>query len=54
LTSENALLLTGVTGAPYSAVEGFKSYGNPSEGNAFVLYFSPETIASEKAPEMAD
>ena len=54
LTSENALLLTGVTGAPYSAVEGFKSYGNPSEGNAFVLYLSPETIDSEKAPEMAD
>tara|TARA_A100000164_G_C21854397_1_gene746710 strand:+ start:733 stop:1311 length:579 start_codon:yes stop_codon:yes gene_type:complete len=54
LTSENALLLTGVTGARYSAVEGFKSYGNPSEGYAFALYLSPETIARKKAPKMAD
>ena len=54
LTSENALLLTGVTGARYSAVEGFKSYGNPSEGYAFALYLSPATIARKKAPKMAD
>jgi hypothetical protein len=31
-------------------LEGFKSYGNPSSGSAFVAYFSPAQIASNVAP----
>jgi len=50
LTSKNGLLLTGVTNSDYEEIEGFKSYGNPSGGNAFAMYFSQEKISSESAP----
>ena len=50
LTSENGILLTGVTNSDYEEIEGFKSYGNPSGGNAFSMYFSQEKITSDSVP----
>lgn len=54
VTSENGLLLTGVTNSEYESIEGFKSYGNPSGGNAFSMYFSKESLISKSAPKMPD
>ena len=50
LTQENGILLTGITNANYKDIEGFKSYGNPVDGNAFSMYFSQDQIVSDKEP----
>lgn len=50
LTQENGILLTGITNSNYKEIEGFKSYGNPVNGNAFTMYFSPDQIFSDTAP----
>lgn len=49
-TNDNGILLTGVTNSHYSSMEGFKSYGNPTSGNAFSIYFSSEQLMSNKPP----
>lgn len=50
-TNKNGLLLTGVTNSSYDAMEGFKSYGNPTNGNAFSMYFSNELLKSKNSPK---
>ncbi len=50
-TRAGGLLLTGVKNSDYEEIEGFKSYGNPSGGNAFSMYFSPDQILSDTPPE---
>ena len=51
VTSAGGILLTGVKNAAYDEIEGFKSYGNPSGGNAFSMYFSHNKISSETPPK---
>ena len=51
VTSAGGILLTGVKNASYDEIEGFKSYGNPSGGNAFSMYFSHNKISSETPPK---
>ena len=51
VTNKNGLLLTGVTNSSYDAMEGFKSYGNPTDGNAFSMHFSNNLLASKTSPE---
>jgi hypothetical protein len=50
LTNENGALLTGVTNSSYDELEGFKSYGNPTLGNAFSMYLSNEDLISDDPP----
>ncbi|RZO89875.1 MAG: hypothetical protein EVA57_01230 [alpha proteobacterium HIMB59] len=50
LTNENGILLTGVTNSSYDELEGFKSYGNPTSGNAFSMYLSSENLISNDPP----
>ncbi len=50
LTNDNGILLTGVTNSEYSSMEGFKSYGNPTSGNAFTMYFSYEQLMNNFPP----
>ena len=50
LTNENGILLTGVTNSSYDELEGFKSYGNPTSGNAFTMYLSSEALISSDPP----
>ena len=54
VTSSGGILLTGVKNAEYEEIEGFKSYGNPSGGNAFSMYFSLNKISSEVPPKTPD
>ena len=42
LTEDGGLLAGGLVGADRDAIEGFKSYGNPWDGKAVVMYRSPE------------
>ena len=49
-TASNAILVAGVTNAEKGTLEGFKSYGNPVSGDAFVMYFSENQVISEIAP----
>tara|TARA_B100001093_G_scaffold475615_1_gene501310 strand:- start:431 stop:1852 length:1422 start_codon:yes stop_codon:yes gene_type:complete len=49
-TSENGLVLSGVTNAEKGSLEGFKSYGNPATGNAFVMYFQKSQLMKEDPP----
>ncbi len=51
ITNKTGLLLTGVTNASYDAMEGFKSYGSPTDGNAFSMYFSNDLLISKTSPE---
>ena len=51
VTNKNGLLLTGVTNSSYDAMEGFKSYGNPTDGNAFSMHFSNNLLMSKTSPE---
>ena len=53
VTSSGGILLTGVKNAEYEEIEGFKSYGNPSGGNAFSMYFSLNKISSKVPPKTA-
>ena len=50
-TSDNGMLVAGVRNSEKGTLEGFKSYGNPVSGNAYVMYFSENQIYSEIAPE---
>ena len=50
LTNENGILLTGVTNSSYDELEGFKSYGNPTSGNAFSMYLSTDALVSDIPP----
>ena len=50
ITNDNGLLLTGVTNSTYDAMEGFKSYGNPTNGNAFLMHFSNDLLMSKTLP----
>ena len=52
-TRAGGILLTGVKNSNYEEIEGFKSYGNPSGGDAFSMYFSPDNILSETPPKSA-
>ena len=49
-TPEGGLITSGVYDSALDGLEGFKSYGNPSSGSAFVAYFSSAQIASNVAP----
>ena len=50
-SANNAILVAGVINAEEGALEGFKSYGNPVSGDAFVMYFSEKQVTSKFAPE---
>ena len=53
-TSENGLVLSGVTNAAKGTLEGFKSYGNPATGTAFVMYFQENQLMNEDPPTNPD
>ena len=50
-TSDSGLLIAGVTNSKKGTLEGFKSYGNPVSGDAYVMYFSEKQISSQIAPK---
>ena len=50
-SADNAILVAGVINADKGTLEGFKSYGNPVSGDAFVMYFSEKQVTSKVAPE---
>ena len=50
VTADGGLIAVGVADAPNRSIEGFKSYGNPTGGEAFVMYFSPDQLAGDEAP----
>ena len=50
-TSDSGLLVAGVRNSKKGTLEGFKSYGNPVSGDAYVMYFSEKQISSQVAPE---
>ena len=50
-SADNAILVAGVINADEGSLEGFKSYGNPVSGDAFVMYFSEKQVTSKIAPE---
>ncbi len=54
LTADGGLVLTGVMDAEPGTLEGFKSYGNPATGSAFLEYLSPAQINSDNAPQSAN
>ena len=49
--SDGGLIATGFVNGAMGKVEGFKSYGNPQDGEAFLMYFSSTQLASNDAPE---
>jgi len=49
-TMEGGLITGGLFDSPKDGLEGFKSYGNPSAGKAFVAYYSPTQVSSSVAP----
>tara|TARA_B100001093_G_scaffold303555_1_gene289493 strand:- start:12958 stop:14391 length:1434 start_codon:yes stop_codon:yes gene_type:complete len=53
-TSENGIVLSGVTNAEKGSLEGFKSYGNPATGTAFVMHFKERQLMNEDAPLKPD
>ena len=50
MTSDGGLLLGGVANAPIDTLEGFKSYGNPTGGQAFVMHFTAAQINASTEP----
>ena len=50
-STNNAILVAGVINADQGTLEGFKSYGNPVSGDAFVMYFSEKQVTSKVAPK---
>ena len=50
ITDKNGLILTGVTNAQRQSMEGFKSYGNPTDGNVFVMYFEEDQLLAKNPP----
>lgn len=51
ITADGGMVLTGVMNAEPGSLEGFKSYGNPSGGSAFIEYFSADQLSSNSAPQ---
>ncbi len=51
ITDNNGLILTGVTNAARQSIEGFKSYGNPTDGNVFVMYFEEDQLLAKTPPK---
>jgi hypothetical protein len=51
LTRSGGLIVTGVINAHSGTFEGFKSYGNPQDGQAYVSYFSADQLDSASAPD---
>ena len=49
-TSDGGLITGGVYDSAKDGLEGFKSYGNPSSGKAFVAYYSPDQVSSSVGP----
>lgn len=49
-TPAGGLITGGVTNAEQGGLEGFKSYGNPSSGTAFVAYYDPDLLNAANAP----
>ena len=49
-TSQGGLITGGVTEAEKGGLEGFKSYGNPSSGTAFVAYYGPSLVQESSMP----
>ena len=50
ITSDQGLILSGVTNSHKDSFEGFKSYGNPQSGETLVMYFDKETLISDNPP----
>lgn len=49
-TPDGGLISGGLFDSSKDGFEGFKSYGNPSSGKAFVAYYSPDQVSSGTAP----
>ena len=49
-TPDGGLITGGIYDSAKDGLEGFKSYGNPSSGKAFVAYYSPSQLSSSTAP----
>ena len=49
-SSDNGIIIGGVRNSQKGTLEGFKSYGNPLTGNAYIMYFSKHQINSKIAP----
>ena len=50
ITEDKGIILTGVVNADKGSIEGFKSYGNPQDGNAFGMFFSSDDIKTNNKP----
>ena len=50
VTRDGGVVATGVINAARGAFEGFKSYGNPVDGQAFVAYYSAAQLGGGSAP----
>ena len=50
ITSDQGLILSGVTNSHKDSFEGFKSYGNPQSGETLVMYFDKESLISDSPP----
>ena len=50
ITSDQGLILSGVTNSHKDSFEGFKSYGNPQSGETLVMYFDKESLISDNPP----
>ena len=48
--SDNGLLIAGVKNSRPGTLEGFKSYGNPVTGDAYIMYFSEKQVDLDSAP----
>lgn len=49
-SSHNGLLIAGVKNSKPGTLEGFKSYGNPVTGNAYLMFFQEKQLAVDIAP----
>ncbi len=50
ITSNQGLILSGVTNSHKDSFEGFKSYGNPQSGETLVMFFDKESLISDNPP----
>ena len=53
-TTENGLVLSGVTNEGKGSLEGFKSYENPATSPAFMMYFQESQLMNEDPPTNPD
>ena len=49
-TSDQGLILSGVTNSDKDSFEGFKSYGNPQSGETLVMFFDKKSLISDSPP----